>query len=235
MPGLYRRAAGNPGPTKYGFSVVSINPSHPESGGQASELLPDELTPEPKLSRAERRAALRADKLLAGRCLAGEVAAWEELYNQCHRPLQIAIRVMLGRQSADESLVDEIAARVWYALVANDGELLSRYKPWRGARLITFMRTLAHDEFVRYVRSEVRRRNRELIALGERTHNQSHDGAQQANPLTEFLGTLTPKERVFCNDFLLAAPTGTVEESYSRANIWQLSHRIRRKLLRFLG
>ena len=76
-------------------------------------------------------AGLCADGLLAKRCLAGEVAAWEELYAQCHEPLLISIRIMLGPQSADASLVDEIAARVWYALVANDGKLLSRYKPSR--------------------------------------------------------------------------------------------------------
>ena len=72
-----------------------------------------------------------ADGLLAKRCLAGEVAAWEQLYAQCHEPLLVSIRIMLGSQSADANLVDEIAARVWYALVANDGELLSRYKPSR--------------------------------------------------------------------------------------------------------
>ena len=69
--------------------------------------------------------------MLAKRCLSGEVAAWEELYAQCHEPLLVSIRIMLGPQSADATLVDEIAARVWYALVANDGELLSRYKPSR--------------------------------------------------------------------------------------------------------
>ena len=78
------------------------------------------------------KAGLSADAALASRCLAGDVAAWEELYAQCHEPLLVSIRVMLGPQSADASLVDEIAARVWYALVAKDGELLARYKPSRG-------------------------------------------------------------------------------------------------------
>ena len=51
-------------------------------------------------------AGIRADALLAQRCLAGEVAAWEQLYRQCHEPLLASIRVMLGRQSSDVSLVD---------------------------------------------------------------------------------------------------------------------------------
>jgi len=198
----------------------------PSAGSRCSES---------KESRAERRARLRADGLLTKRCLAGEVAAWEELYAQCHDPLLVSIRIILGPQNVDASLVDEIAARVWYALVANDGELLSRYKPSRGARLITFMRALAKDESVRYIRAEVRRRNRELTALRERRQHPDQEGAQPVNALGEFLGTLTPHERVFCNDYLLAIPTGEVEQTYSKSNIWQLSHRIRRKLLRFLG
>ena len=181
------------------------------------------------------RAGLRADGLLAKRCLAGEVAAWEELYAQCHEPLLVSIRIMLGPQSADASLVDEIAARVWYALVANDGELLSRYKPSRGARLITFMRARANSEMVRYIRAEVRRRKRELAALRERPQYQGQDGAQPVNVLAEFLGTLTPREQVFCSEHLLGEPSDAVGRTYSTSNIWQLSHRIRRKLLRFLG
>jgi hypothetical protein len=199
----------------------------PSSGGQ-----PDPGTAE---SHAADVAGLRADALLAKRCLAGEVAAWEQLYAQCHEPLLISIRMMLGPQNADASLVDEIAARVWYALVANDGALFSRYKPSRGARLITFMRARATTEIARYIRSEVRRRKRELVALRNRPQHQGQDGAQPVNVLGEFLGTLTPCEQVFCNDQLLGEPSDAADQPYSTANIWQLSHRIRRKLLRFLG
>ena len=171
---------------------------------------------------------------MAKRCLAGEVAAWEELYNQCHDPLLVSIKIMLGTQNTDASQVDEIAARVWYALVANDGELLSRYKPRRGGRLITFLRALAKDEIVRYIRSEVRRRKRELVALRERPQHLGLDGTQPINVMGEFLGTLTPHEQLFCSDYLLATPSGAVEETYSKANAWQLSHRIRSKLAAFM-
>ena len=75
------------------------------------------------------KAFLQADRQLVDRCLAGEVAAWEEFYAQCHDPLCTAIRIMLGRPHGDPNLVDEIASRVWYALVANDGKLLGRYSP----------------------------------------------------------------------------------------------------------
>ena len=181
------------------------------------------------------REGIRADGLLAKRCLAGEVAAWDQLYAQCHEPLLVSIRIMLGSQSADANLVDEICARVWYALVANDGELLSRYKPSRGARLITFMRARANSEIVRYIRSEVRHHKRELAALRERPQYQGQDGTQPVNILAEFFGTLTPRERVFCSEHLLGESSDVLTPAYSTSNIWQLSHRIRRKLLRFLG
>jgi hypothetical protein len=181
----------------------------------------------------ENVAGARADGRLAERCLAGEVAAWEELYGQCHEPLLLSIKIMLGKQSSDANLVDEIAARVWYALVANDGELLARYDCERGARLITFLRALAKDQSAQHFRTEVRRRNRELLAMRERQQQQKNLG-QPVGSLSEFLCTLTPHERVFCSDYLLAEPSGVVKEPYSSASIWQLSHRVYRKLLRFL-
>ena len=97
-----------------------------------------------------------ADVALAKRGVAGEVAAWEQLHGQCHDALLATIQNMLGLQGADGGLTDEIAARVWYTLVANDGELLQRYKPKYGARLITFIGSIAKDEVSRHLRSERR-------------------------------------------------------------------------------
>ena len=192
----------------------------------------DEPTVQTRGKGAEATGA-RADGSLAQRCLAGEVDAWEQLYAQCHDPLLVSIGILLGRQSSDSNLVDEIAARVWYALVANDGELLARYDANRGARLITFLRALAKDEIARHFREEVRRRNRELSALRERPRHEERTLGQQVSSLTEFLCTLTPQEKIFCSDYLLAEPA-PAEGPYSSANIWQLSHRIYHKLLHFL-
>jgi hypothetical protein len=206
-----------------------------ELGCDAAALPPEAVRGDAVEQASAERAAVRADGLLAKRCLAGEVAAWEELYAQCHEPLLLSIRIMLGPRNTDANLVDEIAARVWYALVANDGELLGRYKTNRNARLITFMRMRASSEIVRYIRSEVRHRKRELAALRQRVQHQGQDGAQPVNVLAEFFGTLTPREQVFCSEHLLGEPSGAAPPAYSASNIWQLSHRIRRKLLRFLG
>jgi hypothetical protein len=103
----------------------------------------------------------QSDQLLVKRCLAGEVAAWEELYSRFHRPLCTAIRGMLGPGGSDLSRVVVIAARVWYALVRNDGELLNRFDPVQHTRLVGFLRGLAGIEITQYLRAEHRRRTRE--------------------------------------------------------------------------
>ena len=181
------------------------------------------------------KAALRADAILAKRCMAGEVAAWEELYAQCHDPLCLSIKLMLGRPSSDPSLVDEIAARVWYALVENDGAMLARYNPKKGARLITFMRILAKSEISNHFRAELRRRERELVALRERPQHHGAEPDQRTSSLSEFLDTLSPCERGFCSEHLLAeaSPAGAV--AYSSDNVWQLTRRVYEKLVRFLS
>jgi hypothetical protein len=178
---------------------------------------------------------LQADRQLVDRCLAGEVAAWEEFYAQCHDPLCTAVRIMLGRFHGDPNLIDEIAARVWYALVANDGKLLAKYSPKRGARLITFMRAMAKDEICCHFRAEIRRRERELSALCERPRRGGIDSEHTASGLREFLSTLTPQEHDFCCEVLLAEPAPGGQASHSTANVWQLTHRLYEKLLHFLA
>jgi hypothetical protein len=182
-------------------------------------------------------AGAHADRLLVDRCLAGEVAAWEELYDQCHLPLCIAIKSLLGPGYRDLNLIDEIAARVWYALVRNDGELLDRFDPCQDLRLSTFLRGVARIEIMQYVRAERRRRAREAEA-GRRPH---HDGRlsdwQLDVMLNEFTATLTPGEQRFVEEYLLVA--SPEDDKYgidlTDANIWQRRHRIRAKLRAFFS
>lgn len=181
--------------------------------------------------------ACLADQHLIDRCLAGDVAAWEKLYSQNHPGLLVSIEILLGYGTSDQHLVDEIAARIWYALVANDGELLARYDAKRGARLSTFLRALAKDEVSRHFRTERRRRNRELRALREKPKYETPDDSRSGSSLTDFLGTLTPHERSFCDNYLLAATSESgnqARQTHTSFNIRQLSSRIRRKLLKFL-
>ena len=172
------------------------------------------------------------DQQLVKRCLAGEVAAWEELYTQCHGPLLALTKGML--RTADAELIDEIAARVWYALVANDGALLTRFDPSRGNRLITFMRAIARDEANRYFRTEVRLKERETIATREKPTATIPPGPA-SHLMEEFLTTLSPEDRTFCLQHVLATPTQDTAALTSRPAGWQHTHRLYRKFLAFLG
>ena len=165
--------------------------------------------------------------------------AWNEIYEQNHDRLCRSIQIMLGPLS-DANLVDEIAARVWYALVADDGKLLERYTPARKASLITFMRVLARDEIKRYVRSEVRRRQREVAVSSQRSdgRNNAHEGSGDA--ISDFLTTLTPRERRFCHEFLMQPREDDLTDKLdpahvSPANVWQRTRRLYLKMLDFLG
>jgi len=201
------------------------------SARDASPGPPDD----PEIVEAVDSRDVLADAALARRCVAGEVAAWEQLYALCHLPLLAAVESLLRAPHRDAALIDEIAARVWYALVDNDGELLEKFDPARGARLITFMRALAKDEISRHFRGERRRRARESSAVHERTQQSA---AEARAHFAEFLSTLTPHERQFASDYLLS--NNPVEDCppkkhHSPANIWQLTRRIHRKLLGYLG
>lgn len=176
-----------------------------------------------------------ADQALVRRCIAGEVLAWEELYARFHPLLKNAIEMVLAPAYRNTELVDEIAARVWYALVENDGELLERYDPNRGGRLTTFMQAIARDLVTRHFRSEHRRRGREAIAIqGKLAYCPSDQGPN----LCEFLSTLTAKEREFTAQYLLAEKSeacAALSRPRTQASVWQLTRRIRQKLRSYLS
>jgi hypothetical protein len=175
----------------------------------------------------------QVDRLLVDRCLAGEVLAWEQLYNECHAPLCTTIKSLLGASFCDPNLIDEIAARVWFALVRNDGQLLDRFDPTLDFRLGAFFRGLARVEIMKYFRAENRRRARETKA-GQKPYERSHiDNWQMDAMLCEFATTLTPGEQRFMDEFLLSLPNDRETSGDSRvspANFWQRCHRIRTKL-----
>jgi hypothetical protein len=179
----------------------------------------------------------QADRALADRCLLGDVAAWEEIYHQCHDPLCVSIKSLLGPGFHDPNLVDDIAARVWYALVKNDGELLDRFDPSRDLRLGVFLRGLARVELMQYFRAERRRLVREAEA-GRKPSGSSLNEWQIGVILNEFTATLTPGERQFVDEYLLSLcqeDENADGPKLTDANIWQRRHRIRSKLLKFFG
>ncbi len=215
--------------------LVNDPPSHNELDSRPLSARRAVESPSERADDADQEGVM-ADVALAKRCVAGEVAAWEQLYSQCHDALLTTVRTLLGVQGADFSLVDEIAARVWYALVADDGELLRRYSPKYGARLITFMRALAKDEMRRHLRSEQRRRKRERRAAARNSGRERSVAAEMNASLSEFLGTLSPEERGFGDSYLLAPanqPAPIPEPRPPATSFWRLTSRIRKKLSDF--
>jgi len=178
----------------------------------------------------------QADRLLVDRCLMCDVASWEEIYRQCHYPLRGSIKSLLGPGFHDPNLVDDIAARVWYALVKNDGELLDRFDPCRDLRLGVFFRGLARVELMQYFRAERRRLSREAEVGQKPRRSASPNEWQVGVLLEEFTATLTPGEQQFMDEYLLSLREEGEEAEgaeLTAANIWQRRHRIRSKLVEF--
>ncbi len=191
----------------------------------------------PDLARLEDdKKLIKKEKKLVDRCVRGEILAWEELYEQHHPALMRSVAILLGSRGADRNLVDELAAQVWYCLVDEDGALLGRFCPKRGARLNTFIRAVAKDVTSRYFRTEQRRRERELMAA-RATANEQDALAAFDDSLSEFLGTLSESEREFTEAYLLSTDGLGAEDGAGRSNasIWQFTRRIRIKLGRFFG
>ena len=189
----------------------------------------------PEKSAPKVDAAVAADRQLVDRCLAGDVAAWSLLYQQTHDSLLATIRSFLGRAGHDRNLVEEVAARVWYAVVKDDFALLARFDVRRSCRLSTFLSVLAKSETRMLFRSERRRKSREhLVSRPELDDDVPMPGALASDE--EFLATLSPAEKTFYLDVLVAPSErrDLAEQGYSSENMWQLNYRVRKKLERFI-
>ena len=174
------------------------------------------------------------DRQLVERCLGGETAAWSQLYQSCHPKLMSAVRSLLGTAGQDLSLVDEVAARVWYALVKDGGALLSRYDAGRGCRLTTFVSSIAKREIKQLLRSEKRRLSRERKASRSEVQAQLPLTSVTADFQEQFLDKLTRSERTYFDCVLVPLTAADEDQTYSPDNRWQLQHRVRKKLKAFL-
>jgi len=197
-----------PGP---GGDLSAEAPAAIETGGQISKLV-------------------QQDRDLVDECLTGAPGAWSRMYARFQGTLLASIRAFLGRAAQDFHLIDEISARVWYALVRNDFELLAKFDAARNCRFSTFLSVLAKTETRLLLRSERRRKLRELVA--SRPEIESPEDSVLTDG--EFVATLSPAERMFFNDVLLSKYAPEAEAKYTQENLWQLRHRVRRKLEQFL-
>ncbi len=191
--------------------------------------------------RSARQKAIQDDQHLLQQCLAGEPAAWENLYKSHHNGLIHAIVKLLPSQFRNIDVLDEIAARVWFALIRDRASLLRRFDPNRGHRLADFLAGVARMVARQYLRCERRRRRREIAGARKLTCRQSTSESELAAIVDEFNSALTAGELSFLNNVLLPGASrqqgenlSHPEAKYSKANYWQRRHRLRARLQRFL-
>lgn len=172
------------------------------------------------------------ERNLIARCLAGDGDAWKQLYLDQTPGLLRAVRYFLGPKANAEA-VEEINARVWYALLGNGGRLLRRYLPGETRSLRRFLAGVARFEVLRYLRAEKTRRQHELARSAQETQEAPPVGMEVGSLLNEFASTLKPREIEFLEDYMLAPPNGW-DSQLSATNLWQRRHRLKAKLHQFL-
>jgi hypothetical protein len=172
---------------------------------------------------------IQADRLLVERCLAGEVAAWDALYGQYRALLCAWIRWLLGSRPCDPNVVDEIAARVWYSLIENDGRLLGRFDPRRHVRLCSYFRGLARIHTLLYFRDEHRRHARENQFGRERQRSIAVSELSDDVLLSDFADTLTVDQRGFLEEYLVSSGhegADADDREHADTRVRQRRHRI---------
>jgi DNA-directed RNA polymerase specialized sigma24 family protein len=170
-------------------------------------------------------------------CLAGDERSWERLYRKCHPRLRKAIELLLGADASDSHVIEEIAARVWYAVLKDNCRLLAAYDAERDSALDSFLMGLARIEILRYTRAERRRHSHEMSGGRRRLEEQRVSDWQLASMMEEFTSTLTPGERDFMKRFLTGPAEDQTEAELGDlppTTVWTRRYRIRRKLNRFL-
>ncbi len=169
--------------------------------------------------------------------MAGEEPAWEQLYQQYHPQLVIAVKLLLGQDAGDLHLVDEMAARVWYTLLRDGGRLLASYDAERDSGLSAFLMGMARIEILRYMRAERRRRSYELIGGRKILAEGRVPDWELATMMDEFTSMLTSQELEFMERFLLDEPGPEADADVVElpaTSVWQRRHRLRLKLQTYL-
>jgi hypothetical protein len=178
-----------------------------------------------------------SDRRLVERCLAGDQAAWDDLYEQCQPTIISTAMAALNHRGDAREISDEIAARVWLQLVSNDCRVLERFDAQRGCRLQTFVAKICRYQTFNYQRAERRRRAWEvLVADSEHLECRNATASSHAYLVLpeSFLASLTIREREFCEKYLFQARDLHQPPEYSPSNVRQLRCRLRRKLQAYL-
>jgi DNA-directed RNA polymerase specialized sigma24 family protein len=168
------------------------------------------------------------EERLVAQCLQGQDTAWETLFHLYHPRLVNIIKALIHNEGGMEQ-AEEIAARVWGSLCAEEYVRLRRYTPGSGC-LLSYLASMARRQIWRMKRTETSRHSRECN-VARREGAWDDIGGEVA--IQEFLATLTRREREFCLSELLNQARPASRSSISRANNWQLRCRVLKKFRRF--
>jgi RNA polymerase sigma-70 factor (ECF subfamily) len=156
-------------------SVTRIPPEEPEQV-QAKSVVPTVSTTARSQTNEDRTAQLAEQKVLAdlaGRCLAGDGAAWEELARTQHRRIYGICYRFTGSQSDAEDQTQEVFLKMY--------RNLSSFDPSKGG-FTTWLTTLTRNLLVdNYRRSRLERASDSL----DETYSGEEDGPTKAERLVD--------------------------------------------------
>jgi DNA-directed RNA polymerase specialized sigma24 family protein len=175
------------------------------------------------------REAAQREYDLVQRALTGDQHAWYLLFHEQQPRLIAKVRQLLGPLHRHDDLAEEVAARVWYAVLADDYHLLSVYDPNRG-RLGTFLGRRALLEMLTLLRSHANRNRHESCYRNRRTEAVVQLSLPEALIWQEIMPQLTDTERHFFQQHLLSRSTSPLPSP----TIGQLRYGIRRKIVAYL-
>lgn len=178
----------------------------------------------PKDSETERQ--------LVQRCLEHDRAAREQLVCDYQGDLLRGIRRHLHRAGLSEDDAEDIAEQFWESLLAHDFHILRAFNAQRGG-----LRGYIQRQGWQQVTKWQKRRRPEEIYLRPAALNALPDPMADIWPtgvvLDEFLATLSPQLRDYC-DHLLGKPSSFHPQEHPPVYVRVLRHRLSSKLEEFL-
>jgi len=193
----------------------------------------DEISSSAALAEPTDR-VLQDDEIIVIRCLRNEGQAWATLFEMCHSRILARLCSLFGRSPTALEKANDVAAQVWLSVLAHEGRLLRRFDARAGARLTTYLNSIAVKIGLSHLRESRRRLRRESEYAAEfvKRIEVPHTSLIE---IEEFAALLSPCEATFYREHLLAADESFSTQRISEQNSWQLRHRVRKKLLGFLG
>lgn len=175
------------------------------------------------------------DAVLVARWKEGDREALAALYCRHDRLIRRVIARVFRHKPAVRGAVEEVASDFWHRMLTDRRGGLHAYDA--GRSLEPFLAALACREALVWLRRRRQQLDRVHVSLqegyGPRAAGAGTE-AEQADCLEALMCQLTPQERRFLQEFLLAPAGEDRNLGFSSGYVWQLAKRVRDKLCRLL-